>query len=135
MKLGFSGTAKGMTDRQYAAVETFVVGARSQEGEGLEEAHHGDCVGADLEFHGIVMFRAQMIYVHPPSDPKARAWTSNAIILPPKPYLARNKDIVDSTDVLLAAPEGEERSYPRSGTWATVRYAKARGKLVLVVYP
>jgi hypothetical protein len=133
MKLGYSGTGKGMSQRQMDAVEAFIVGVGKKR---LTEAHHGDCVGGDHEFHGLVMFRlAGLIYVHPPSDPKARAWCSNAVILPPKPYLDRNRDIVDATDCLLAAPEGPEWRFPRSGTWYTVRYARQQGKQIVVVYP
>jgi hypothetical protein len=53
----------------------------------------------------------------------------------PKVYAERNQDIVDASDVLLAAPEFPEKDdkSKRSGTWQTVRKADAAGKLVLVV--
>jgi len=48
--------------------------------------------------------------------------------------LERNRAIVDETDILLAAPlESEEQL--RSGTWATVRYARKQHKTVLVIFP
>ena len=51
----------------------------------------------------------------------------------PKPYLDRNRDIVDACEVLLATPDGPERL--RSGTWSTVRYARKIGKPVEVRLP
>jgi hypothetical protein len=45
----------------------------------------------------------------------------------------RNHRIVDMTRVLVACPDGEERQH--SGTWATVRYARKRGKWIIIVYP
>jgi hypothetical protein len=57
----------------------------------------------------------------------------NVTLLPEREYLQRNRDIVDATDVLLAAPDGPERV--RSGTWSTVRYAYRAGRGVLLVMP
>lgn len=43
---------------------------------------------------------------------------------PAKPYLERNKDIAnEGIDGLIAAPSGWVEEL-RSGTWATVRYAR-----------
>lgn len=50
-----------------------------------------------------------------------------------KPNLVRNKDIVESTDVLLACPKGPEEL--RSGTWSTVRLARKQGKRVVIFWP
>jgi len=49
--------------------------------------------------------------------------------------MARNRDIVAASDALLAAPEGPEASYPRSGTWATVRMARRAGLPIQIVWP
>lgn len=51
----------------------------------------------------------------------------------PLPYLARNCVIVDEADILLACPKGPEEQ--RSGTWATVRYARKQNKRIVIVYP
>ena len=39
-----------------------------------------------------------------------------------------------ATDTLVAAPK-EDEEVVRSGTWATVRYARKAGRVVLVVRP
>lgn len=44
-------------------------------------------------------------------------------------------DIVDATAVLVACPKEEEGEELRSGTWATVRYARRRHRPVYVVRP
>jgi hypothetical protein len=49
-------------------------------------------------------------------------------------HLVRDHDIVDAADVLIAMPEGM-KEYLRSGTWATVRSTRKRGKRIILVYP
>ena len=43
----------------------------------------------------------------------------------------RNKDIVNSCDILIACPENDKEVI-RSGTWSTIRYAKKINKTVLL---
>ncbi len=101
------------------------------------ELHHGDCIGADAYAHGVAQELGITVVVHPPSNPTYRAFCqANAVyppvtVLPERDYLARNHDIVDACDLLIALPSGPERL--RSGTWATVRYARRVGKPVLVL--
>jgi len=52
----------------------------------------------------------------------------------PKEPLARNRDIVNMSDILIAAP-GEKAEVLRSGTWATIRYARKMSRKLLVIYP
>jgi hypothetical protein len=44
-----------------------------------------------------------------------------------KPFIKRDHDIVDETEVMLATPVSREE-HMRSGTWTTVRYAKKQGR-------
>ena len=65
------------------------------------------------------------------------SWKVSAIdvkILDPRPYLARNRDIVDASDLMLACP-AEQQEVLRSGTWATIRYALKRDKHLIVIHP
>jgi hypothetical protein len=75
------------------------------------------------------------VFVHPPDDDTRRAYCGvhPARLAAPKPYLMRNKDIVDQTSILVAAPKGPEEK--RSGTWATVRYARKLGRPIYICYP
>lgn len=52
----------------------------------------------------------------------------------PLPPLERNHRIVDACDVLIACPKDAQEQL-RSGTWATVRYARKQGKRVIVITP
>jgi hypothetical protein len=100
----------------------------------IVEFHHGDCRGADEEAHDMARAWALIVVGHPPSDPKARAFCEFDAEEPPLPYLKRNSEIVKACDILIAAPaEAEERL--RSGTWATVREARRRGKRVYLLLP
>jgi len=100
----------------------------------IVEFHHGDCRGADEEAHDIAKAFALSIVVHPPEDPKARAFCVGDEVRPPRPYLKRNADIVAAADVLIAAPASLHEVL-RSGTWATVREARRRGKRVYIIGP
>lgn len=103
------------------------------------ELHHGACKGADEETHHIADELGMHITIHPPTDTKhmmALPEPSERItILPAKPYIPRNHDLTDAAEVLLALPNGPEEEHPRSGTWATVRYALATGKPVAICDP
>ena len=50
-----------------------------------------------------------------------------------KRYLERNRDIVDACDILIACPRTLKEEL-RSGTWATVRYARKVGKPVAILW-
>ena len=93
--------------------------------DGVTELHHGDCLGWDLECYITCDHFGIKTVAHPPDNDDFRAFTKSTVILPSKPYLDRNKDIVNAVDFLIAAPDGPEKQ--RSGTWSTVRYAKKVG--------
>ena len=127
MKIGFTGTQKGMTNRQKQALATWL--------EQAAEFHHGDCIGADAQAHTLAQFQHCPIIIHPPINSTKRARCSGALVVRPmKEYLARNHDIVDETDVLVAAPATHIEQM-RSGTWATVRYARKKGKSIAILFP
>ncbi len=129
--VGCTGTRDGMTDRQMRKVASVLgdVGVPF-------DAHHGDCVGADSQFHDMcrAVSDAVRIVVHPPSDPRFRAWRHGDVIVPECTYLVRNRAIVDAATLLIAAPKTTAETV-RSGTWSTVRYALATGVPVVVVSP
>lgn len=125
--LGFTGSRHGMTPEQVATVDEMTALA-------FGEVHHGDCVGADLAMDYIARVNGQRRIIHPPSDPRLRAWCDGDVVLPEKPYHDRNRDIVDACTMLIATP-AEASEQPKGGTWYTVRYAREQGKPVMVVWP
>jgi hypothetical protein len=133
MKLGFTGTQKGMTDEQILTVRKIL------NEPSIEEVHSGDCIGADTDFIQILTNihggdAKYMSVGHIPDNDSKRSFLKYGEERKPKPYLERNHDIVDESDVLLATPK-EYTEQLRSGTWTTVRYAKKQGKKVILVYP
>lgn len=128
MKIGFTGTQRGMTPAQKTSFEALIQELR------LTEFHHGDCIGADQDAHDIVVRRDVWVVLHPPTVIDKRAFCVGNEKRVPKWYLERNHDIVDETDVLIAAP-GEDVEQLRSGTWATVRYARKLRRTVYLLYP
>ena len=119
MKLGVTGSRHGRPQRLEAKFFSFLAV------EDVSEFHHGDCAGWDEQCYTIAKHYGIKTVAHPPDDDKFWAHTKSDIILPPKPYLDRNKEIVRAVDFLIAAPDGPEKQ--RSGTWSTVRYAKRQG--------
>ena len=121
IKLGISGSRNGMSPHQKEMFQRWLTVLDPG------ELHHGDCVGVDEDAHDIVWenWKGINIYIYPPENGNFRAYCQHAFwYQDPKPYLARNQDIVNASDVLLAFPSGHEESQPRSGTWATVRKAR-----------
>lgn len=128
--VGFTGTRNGMTEQQKTAVRSLI---RLEVVSG--EVHHGDCIGADEDFHNICYSENIPIFIHPPINESKRAFCEDAIeVYPAKEYLERNYDIVDCSEVLIATPIGYVEEL-RSGTWATIRYAREQSKPVYVVFP
>lgn len=128
--IGFSGSRLGMTVSQMKQlrdmlVDRFVPGA---------QFHHGDCIGADAEAHGIARAVGYWIVGHPPQNPALRAWCAVDEQRRPAPYLSRDDAIVAETRELLAAPDTAHERL-QSGTWATVRRARKAGKPYEVITP
>ncbi len=130
VSVGFTGTQRGMTGPQRESVVRLLGSLKPG------AVHHGDCVGADTTFHDLCNRQGIPIIIHPPLQGRKRAMCNgrNVTILAPKAFLARNRDIVDASDVLIAAPF-EEKEVLRSGTWATVRYAEQARRPVYLVLP
>ena len=134
MILGYTGTHQGMSMRQLLTVAQLIHDFDP------EEEHHGDCIGGDSQFHYLcwAVLRDPAVIIHPPTDPRKRAFCEPVgrygVVLPPKPYLKRNYDVVDQSGHLLAAPV-DKREVLRSGTWATMRYAVKVQVPVTVVWP
>jgi hypothetical protein len=127
--LAFTGTRSGMTDAQKKTVRELLIRLHPS------AVRHGDCVGADADFHAIAAAQQIPIFIHPPINPTFRANLPSPVLpMPPKEYLARNRDMVDASKHLIAAPK-EAIEQPTGGTWYTVRYAMKMRKFIYVVWP
>ena len=135
IRVGFTGTQEGLTKGQHAKLSE-TLRALHAEGEGISHFHHGDCIGADSEAHGIVraLFSRVFIVGHIPEKNDKRGFNECDEERIPLPYLTRNRCIVDEVDVMIACPKEREETV-RSGTWSTVRYAREIGRRLIIVFP
>lgn len=128
-ELGFTGTQFGMTAAQRASLRRLLVERH------VTVLHHGDCVGADAQAHEVALELGIAVELHPPSDESRRAYCRGARrVHPARPYLVRNRAIVESTAALVATPRGDFE-VRRSGTWTTVRYARHLRARLTVIWP
>ncbi len=133
--IGFTGTefGGGMNATQLAEVRALVIEELAKHGDLL--ARHGDCIGADAQFHEICVALNIPVVLHLPLEDRKRAHCQKALrVERPKAYLERNEDIAQLCDLLLAAPR-ENREIVRSGVWATVRSARRHKKPIAIIYP
>lgn len=134
-KVAFTGTTAGLTDAQAVALGNFM-----DELPGANELHHGVAEGADAAAHVLARLLGWSIVGHPGvrkdgTAAKRAYWLKGFTeVLPELPMLKRNRAIVAGASILLATPRGPERMRG-SGTWATVRYARAAGVPVLLFWP
>ena len=125
MKVSFTGTRSGMSAWQKQQLEKFFLDHRGE----ISVLVHGACMGADEEAHAIArkVFGKSLYIAIFPSTAKTRVDGLDAqFVGARKPPLERDKDIVNlGADLLIAAPK-QMHEFPRSGTWATVRYARKK---------
>jgi hypothetical protein len=130
--LGMTATRGALSDNQVKWMRTQIKQAA--------ELHLGACVGGDeAGFDAAVPCPWIAIVVHPPTNERLMMprwkWSlrERIYVMPAKPYLVRNRDIVAAAHRMIALPDGPQR--PRSGTWTTIGYAEQAGKRVTICYP
>jgi hypothetical protein len=130
-RIGFTGTSEGMTDLQKISLVKFLEDMKAK---GAHSFHHGDCVGADEQAHHIALEMGYCIVIWPPVKQEKRAYCTGACsIMTPDSYFARNRSIVDNTDILVGASVAD-RPLARGGTWYTIDYA-LKSKDAYVIWP
>ncbi len=126
--IGFTGTRKGMTEEQRDSVKRYLNAQLPL------CVNHGDCIGADTDFHNIALGLKIPIVIYP-SNLTTRAWNKGFTdIKEPKDALERNKDIVVDSDFMIATPRLFHEEL-RSGTWACIRFALRIKKSTYICWP
>jgi len=128
MKIGITGTRRGASTAQLAALEAWFTDCRA------DELHHGDCRGVDEVVAKMARRHKVRIVSHPPNIGTSRAYVPSDVYFKVLPYIERNHVIVDMTDGLIVVPNSPAELI-RSGTWATCRYARSKGKRIWIIYP
>jgi len=127
----FTGTRTGMTSEQRKAVKLLLKTTHPL------MVHHGGCHGADSEFDVLAHDLGIPIVVHPGDNNQRFKFTKkkNRIVCHVSPYLERNREMVNLSSVLIAAPKTRNEE-PRGGTWFTIRYArKVFTPTIYTIYP
>ena len=133
-EVGVTATRKGLTPAQLRAALKWLTTRPPG------RLHHGDCVGGDEQLDGLAHVAGWVVRVHPPDNPKLRAFVT---LLPgdssaePKGYIARDDEILDETEILLAFPKEDAEPKPArgQGTWTVVRHARKRGIPFIIFWP
>lgn len=138
--VGFTGTSNGCTPAQLATLSGVVAHLflelnPPQGEEPTWTAHHGCCIGADLEFGNIARTYNGRVIGHPgPDGIPAKDALLYALVRTPLPHMRRNKNIVDACSAIIACPP-TELEQARGGTWATIRMARKAKKPICVITP
>lgn len=125
--IGISGSRSGLSTDARRVFNDYldknkVIGVRS-----------GDCIGVDAAVHKIAKERGIVSIIHPPNKKVCRAFCDGDIILRERAYLDRNHDIVNNSQLLVAFPH-DKTEQQRSGTWATIRYARKQKKPIVIIH-
>jgi hypothetical protein len=134
--LTFTGTQEGMTLGQLSRVRALLRELSPK------YVLHGACVGADDEFDEIAAVMGIKRHVFPStvaakrvSDARLRSRTGSEVVIHEAAQpLVRNRTMVNYGEAVIACPKSDAEVL-RSGTWATIRYARRRRKLHEVVTP
>ena len=109
-----------------ARVEAFKAELQLAFENGAHELHHGGCTGVDELAHTMAIEAGVAVVVHPPKDTKHEGKYEGALWVRPRlDYLVRNREIVLESDLLIALPTSRTEVL-RSGSWATIRYARTK---------
>lgn len=129
MIYSFTGTSKQpITDKQLNSLRIIL--------EGADLLRHGDCIYADEQCHHVAIELGIPVETHPCTITNKRAFCKTGVVREhdPLPPLERNHVMVDNSECLIATPRTREEEI-RSGTWATIRYARKLQRKILIIWP
>lgn len=138
--IGFTGTQEGFNRFQCDALEDYLRRALQYAVDHSRRPvfRHGECIGADDQASTMARWLGFYVISHPCTIDSKRCWNQQSHeVYQPMPPLDRNKIIVRLSDFMVATPKEEfrEQEPVRSGTWATIRYARKMKKHTTILYP
>jgi hypothetical protein len=128
IKVGVTGTREGATAHQLTELRAVLAELSGT------EFHHGDCCGVDEQAADIARQLGYKIICHPPKSNECRAFTQFDESRSPLGYLARDRAIAETCDVLLVVPL-QDAWQPKGGTWYTHDYARKINKPLSIIWP
>lgn len=131
MAWSFTGTRRGMTTAQRAAFKALVSNRPD-----VTRIEHGACQGADRDAHLLTPHMVQSMW---PCNAEQMAWAEMVakpldILHSIRPPLDRNRLIVRFGARLIAIPRLMKEEI-RSGTWATIRFARSIRRPITLIWP
>lgn len=125
IKIGFTGNRYGLREDQKIQIIELLDKYNDI------TVSHGDCIGSDTDFHKLCISykythpeKTITVHIYPPDNPRLRGFNKGDVVMPEKPYLHRNMDIIKNSDLLIACPVDKNKEEQRSGTWSTIRQAR-----------
>lgn len=131
-----TGTRAGMSSRQRKTTNRLIYGWNPS------LMHNGACEGADRQFFDMATAIATYIELWP-SSPEQDRWARMqetafpelvSIVYALQPPLVRNRAMVRKGKALIATPATLGEAL-RSGTWATIRYARKLNRPIVIIEP
>lgn len=136
--IGFTGTRNDPTEDQQINLARFLdlVARRAivQLDRARIKASSGDCKGSDAVFHSLAKQMGFYTIGHIPEKTELRAYCEYDEENAPLGYFARNRTIVEASDILLSTPWTNEEM-PNGGTWYTINYARKRKMPIIIFWP
>lgn len=133
--IGFTGARVGMSSECVRAVSRQLGLIANANVVGL----HGDCVGADSDFDCLCRLHSIETWMRPCTmdgneDHRFRAYTQAKPMGKATNPMKRNREIASQCHVLFGCPP-TDHEVQRSGSWATIRYARKYGKPTFLFFP
>lgn len=133
MTLGFTGTRQiDLVSKERLSYLEDLLLAKDVDYDFRATAVHGCAEGADSVFHQMCLNLNIPVYGRPCTGNRSKLGQFRFVYMPEAP-LARNRKIVEDCDVLIALPIDKDVEELRSGTWATIRYARKLNKQVIII--
>lgn len=135
MNIGITATRDGLTGPQLQTIRQKLTPFTIRSDATI--LHQGCCIGGDEQIAIMAFALGFHVCAHPPVDRRyyfsQLAYELSTLKNDSKPFLDRNHDIVDQSSLIIAAPK-EKYEVLRSGTWATIRYAREINKHTIIAY-
>lgn len=133
--LGVTGTREGMSKVQKENIEAYIEKLLFQQEWSERILHQGQCIGVDVELAKLLKNKYGFkIISHPPVKKDLLGICENDEVKTPKSYFVRNRNIVNSCDLLIVVPK-ENKHKTFGGTWYTHDFAVSELKPLCVFYP
>lgn len=135
--IGMTGTRNEPTPEQKFVFEEYLSDIFYHLKTGNNEIifRDGDCVGSDAYCGAYAKLTGCISHIHPPEKNDLRAFRECDVMYEPKSYFARNRDIVNASDMMFVIMKDFDLNATIGGTIYTYNYAQKQKKPIIVIFP